>query len=144
MLARDWVIVLVLFGLITGIGFMIVADIASDESGYDVANMTDEDYRDKYNTFTNSSLDIYKMQNATASGEGLSIFSTYTTFFKSTFNVIGIVFGGFGMAINAMKSFGNDLGMPSNLVNLIFGAIAVIIFATIIFVIISSVSRGRL
>jgi len=87
MLARDWIIVLVLFGLITGVGYLVVADISSSDKGYDIENMTNENYQSRYDTLTESSKDIYKMQNATTSEEGISVVSTYTTFFRATFNI---------------------------------------------------------
>lgn len=144
MLARDWVIVLVLFGAITGIGALIVVDMASSETGYNVTNMTDENFQSRYDTLSNTTTDIYLMQNATSSGEGISVLSTYTTVFKATFNIISIVFGSFSMAQTTMSNFAEDFGVPSVIANIIFPAILVIAIAIIIFVIISSVSKGRM
>ena len=123
---------------------MIVADIASVESGYGVENMTDESYRERYDTLTDTTEDIYLMQNATSSEEGLSVVSTYTTMFKSTFSVIGLVFGSFDVARLTMKNLAQDIGMDSNLANLFFGAILTIIISIIIFVILSSITKGRI
>jgi len=144
MLARDWVIVLVLFGFVAGTGYLIVEDVASSDSGYNVENMTDESYSRRYDTLTNSTQDILLMQNATASGEGMTVISVFTTMFQATFSVITIVFGSFGMATTTMTNFGQDLGMSSGMANLVFGSILVLIIATIVFIIISSISRGRL
>jgi len=144
MLLRDFVIVLVLFGLISGIGYLVIEDIASSASGYNVENMSDESYKERYDTLTESTIKIKEMQNKTSSKEGLSVFSTFTTMFSSTFTVIGLVFNSFGMVTTTFNNFAIDLGMDADLANLIFGALLVIIIATIIFVVISSVSRGRL
>lgn len=144
MLARDWIIILVLFGLVSGIGYLIVEDLASSSKGYDVANMTDENYRGRYDTLTESSSKIYQMQNATTSEQGMSVVSTYTTMFKSTFSVIGLIFGSFSVATTSMQNFAQDIGMDSNLANLLFGAILVIVICIIVFVVVSSISRGRL
>ena len=135
---------LVLFGLISGMGYLIIEDMASSKSGYNVTNMTDESYQERYDTLTESSSKIYQMQNATASKQGMSVISTFTTMFSATFSIIGIIFGSFGMAVTTMNNFGQDLGMSSGMANLLFGAILVIIIATIVFIIISSISRGRL
>lgn len=144
MLARDWIIVLILFGVITGIGALIVVDIASSETGYNVTDMADEEFQSRYDTLSKTTSDIYKMQNATASGEGISVISTFTTVFKATFNVISIVFGSFGVANVAMVNFADDFGVPSVIANVIFPAILVLIICVIVFVIISSVSKGRM
>jgi len=144
MIARDWIIVLVLFGAVSGIGYLIVVDIANSSTGYDVGNMTDDAYQARYDTLTDSSDEIYRMQTATSSKEGMSVTSLFTTMFSSTFTIIGIVFGSFSMATTTMNNFGQDIGMSAGLSNLIFGSILVIIIAVIVFVVISSVSRGRL
>ncbi len=144
MLARDWVIVLILFGVITGIGALVVVDMANSETGYNVTNMTDEDFQDRYDTLAETTDDIYKMRNVTASGEGISVISAFTTVFTATFSVISITLGSFGLANTAMINFAEDFGVPSVIANVIFPAILVIIIAIIIFVIISSVSKGRM
>jgi len=144
MLARDWIIVLVLFGLVSGIGYLVVEDIASSERGYDVANMTDEDYTARYNTLTNSTTAIYKMQNATTSEKGLSFVSAAVTAFSAVFSIVGIVFGSIGMATATMNNFAQDLGMSAGLTNLIAGSLLLIIITLIVFIVISSISQGRL
>ena len=144
MLARDWVIVLILFGAVLSLAYLSVADIASSESGYGVENMTDSGFQERYDTFTRTSQDIYLAQNATASGEGLSTTSTFTTTFKATFSVISIVFGSFSLANDAMGNFATDFGVPSAVANIIFPALLAILIAVIIFVVISSVSQGKL
>jgi len=144
MLARDWIIVLILFGVITGIGALVVVDMADSSTGYNVTNMTDEDFQERYDTLSDTTGDVYKMQNVTASGEGISVISTYTTVFKATFSIISIIFGSFGLANAAMINFAQDFGVPSVIANVIFPALLVIIITIIIFVIISSVSKGRM
>lgn len=144
MLARDWIIVLVLFGLVSGLGYLVVEDIASSSRGYDVPNMTDEDYTERYDTLTNSTTDIYKMQNATTSEQGINIVSTFTTMFNATFTIIGLVFGSFGMTAATIGNLAQDLGMSASLTNLIAGSLLLIIITLIVFIVISSVSKGRL
>jgi len=144
MLARDWIIVLVLFGAVAGMGALIVIDIADSETGYNVTNMTDENFQERYDTLTDTTTDIYLMQNATSSEEGISVFSTFTTVFKATFNVISIIFGSFSVANTVMINFADDFGVPSVIANVIFPSILVIIIAIIVFVVISSVSQGRM
>jgi len=142
-LARDFVIILILFGAVCGIGYLVYADMAS-ETGYNNPNMIDKDFQKNYDTLSETTGKVYKMQNATQSKEGMSVISTYTTMFKSTFSVISIVLGSFGMVRTTMTNFAEDFGVPSNIANLIFPTILVILIVTIVFVIISSVSRGRI
>ncbi len=144
MLARDYVIVLIIFGMVIGLGFLFVADMASSESGYNVSGMIDESFQGKYDTLTDTSQDVYAMQNATASGEGLSTISTFTVVFKATFSIISIIFGSFGLVNSVFSNFALDFGVPSIVANIFFPGILVIAIAIIIFVIVSSVSQGKL
>ncbi|KKK69688.1 hypothetical protein LCGC14_2931520, partial [marine sediment metagenome] len=59
MLARDYVIVLIIFGMVIGLGSLFVADMASPESGYNVSGMVDDNFQGKYDTLTDTSQDIY-------------------------------------------------------------------------------------
>ena len=144
MLARDWIIILVIFGVITQLGFLFVADMAGTATGYNVSGMVDEDFQSNYDTLTNTSTDIYKMQNATSSGEGMSVISTYTEVFKATFSIISIIFGSLGMVSAMLAQFATDFGVPTAVANIMFPAILLIIIATLVFVIISAISKGRM
>lgn len=144
MLARDWVIILVLFGAVIGLASLFVADLASSDNGYNNTDIVNENFQSNYDTLTETSTNIYQMQNATSSGEGLSTTSTFTTTFKATFSVVSIVFGSFGIAKNTFSNFAYDFGVPSPVANIFFSSLLVIIIAIIIFVVISSVSQGKL
>jgi len=144
MLARDFIIMLVLFGAVVAIGSLIVIDMADPSTGYNVTNMTDESFQENYDTLTETTSTIYQMQNATTSEQGTSVISTYTTMFTATFSIISLIFGSFGVAGDTMTNFAVDFGVPSSLANIIFPAILVLLIVAIVFVVISSVSRGRL
>jgi len=144
MLARDFMIILVLFGAICAIGYLVVEDMAGVKTGYNVTNMSDPTFQENYDVLTNTTSTIYQMQNATISEEGTSVVSTYTTMFKSTFSVISLIFGSFKIASRTMTNFAEDFGVPSTLANIIFPAILVLLIVIIIFIVISSVSRGKL
>ena len=144
MLARDWIIMLVIFGVITGLGFLFVTDMAGTDTGYNVSGMVDENFQENYDTLTNSSTSIYKMQNATASEEGMSVISTFTEVFKATFSIISIIFGVIVSLNGVLANFAIDFGVPTVVANIMFPAILVIIIATLVFVIISAVSKGRM
>ena len=144
MLARDWMIVLVLFGVVTGIGYLAVSEMASPGSGYNVSGMEDEHFQENYDTLEETSDTIYQMQNTTTSEEGISTISTYTTMFTATFSIISLVFGSFSVANNVMSNFATDFGVPSQIANIIFPSILVIIIVVIVFIVISSVSQSKL
>ncbi len=143
-LASDFILVLVLFGAVVLLAYLFIGDMASSDRGYDVPNMTDENFEDRYDTLTESSTTIYEMQNATSSEQGMTTISTFTTIFTATFSIISLVFGSIGMVNTTFSNFATDFGVPSAVANIIFPAILVIIIVIIVFVVISSVSRGRL
>lgn len=144
MLARDWMIMLIVFGVITGLGFLVVSDIAGSDAGYNVTGMVDEDFQDNYDTLSDASSDIYKMQNATSSGEGMSVISTYTAVFKATFSIVSIIFGSLGSVSGILANFAEDFGVPTAIANIIFPGILVMIITILVFVVISAVNQGRM
>lgn len=144
MLARDIIFIVIIFGLVAGLGFLVVGDVADPYEGYNVSGMVDEGLERNYDTLTNITQDVYEMQNETSSEGGMSVISTYTTMFSSTFTVIGIVFRSVGIFRKTMVSFAVDFGIPAVVVNLLMGSVLVIIITVIIFVVVSSISRGRL
>ena len=144
MLARDFVIILALFGGIVGIGALIVVDMANSETGYNVTNMTDENFQSNYDTLSDTFDDVELMKNATASSEGISVLSTYTTVFKATFNVITLIFRSPILMKNVFNTFTDEFNIDTDLSNIMFTLILTISLAIIIFVIISSVSKGRM
>lgn len=144
-LARDFIIIAILFGAVVLLGYLMVGDMEYNYNEFNTtANMTDESFQSNYDTLTEASGTIYEMQNATASGEGMTTISTYTTFFTATFSIISLIFGSLGMMKNTMANFATDFGVPSAVANIFFPAILVILIATLVFVIISAVSRGRI
>lgn len=144
MLARDFIIILVLFGAVTGISALIVIDMAGENTGYDIENMTNEKFQENYNTLTETSTTIYKMQDATMSKEGTSVLSPYTTTIQALISVISLIFGSVNVAGNTMANFAEDFGVPSAISNIFFPMMLVIVIVIIVFVIISSVSKGRM
>ncbi len=141
---RTIVITILIFTLITGIGFLVVNDISSSENGYNIPNMSDSNFQQKYSDVNNISDTINIMKNKTLNKEGLNVVSTYTTMFKSTFSVIALVFGSIGMINTIFLNIMKDFGISATLGNLIIGSILAMITTVIMFAVLSSVSRGRI
>ena len=49
MLARDYVITIIIFSLFAGVGGLIVYYMADSQNGYNVTNMTDGNFDNSYN-----------------------------------------------------------------------------------------------
>lgn len=143
MYARDYIIILILFGSICLTGYLIVADMAGSDSGYGVSGMVDENFAEHYNTLTESTSNIGKLQNATTSEAGTKTISQYTEIFRATFSMISIIFGSIGMTSGTLTHFATDFEIPSAMANIISATIMGILITILIFVIISSVSKSK-
>lgn len=143
-LARHYMILLILFGMVVGIGALMVYGMANSDEGYGIENMTDERYSDNYDTISDASSRIYQMSDETAKREGLTIWSVFTTIFSATFTIISLILGSFGIVNSSVSNLLSDAGVPSAMANIVGGGIVVIIIGIVVFIIISSVSDGKI
>ena len=136
--AKNFIIILILFAGIIGLGYAVVTDM-SDQ--YDVEDMTDKDFEENYDVMSNISDDVYQMQNASTSREGTQSVSSYDILFTSTFTIIDLVFGSVETVNNLITNFAEDFGIPSVIANKIGMILILIIIVSIVFIVINSV-RG--
>jgi hypothetical protein len=144
LLMRNYLIILVLFSVFTGVGALIVADIASVDNGYGVTNMTDSDFDSAYNQASYTNNLVEQAGNVSSSNEGLSTIGSTELLFGSTKTVIQLVFGSFSIIRNVFSSMLTDFGMPPQIANLAFGAIISILIIIIVFVVISSLTKTKM
>jgi hypothetical protein len=143
MLARDYVIILIIFSLVAGLGAVIVNDMNSSDNGYSTINVTNANFDSTYNRLSNISTDLVtQSSNETKSGFGKLVSNT-EIFFGSTLVIFGLIFDSFSMVNNVFASFITDFGIPVQVANLIFPAIIMIITTIIIFVVISSWTKTK-
>jgi vacuolar-type H+-ATPase subunit I/STV1 len=144
MLMRDYVIMLVLFGVIAGIGGLIVSDMSSPEYGYNITNMSDPSFDSAYNRATETQQLAEQMGNASTSKEGLETIGGLELLFGSTRTVIQLVAGSFNMIRETSASMAMSFGIPLEIANLLFGAIISILIIIIVFVIVSSLTKTKM
>jgi len=144
MLARDWVIVIILFSLFSGIGGLIVYDMADSNNGYNVQNMTDGNFDSAYNNVQYAEDITNQMANSTTSKEGLGLLGSVDLFFGSTVTVIQIVFGSLGTLNNVLGSMIGTFGIPIGIANLVFPAIIAIVTTILVFVVVSSLTKTKM
>jgi hypothetical protein len=143
LLARDYVIMLILFFLIAGIGALLVSDISSNGEGYNVNNMSNPSFDANYNKLSETAGDMARAGNQTRTGLG-KLLGNVDVFFSSTSTVLDIVFGSFTMVNAIFSNFAQDFGMPPQIANLIFPALLAIITTIIVFVAISSLTKSKM
>jgi hypothetical protein len=144
MLARDWVIAIILFSLFAGVGSLIVYDITSAENGYNVDNITDGNFDSAYNKVQYAEGITNQMANASTSKEGLGLLGSVELMFGSTITVIQIVFGSLATVNDIFSSFIETFGIPPQLANLVFPAIIAIITTILVFVVVSSLTKTKM
>ena len=144
MLARDWVVIIILFSLVVGIMNLVVYDMADPVNGYNVQNVTDPNFDSAYNKVDYASSITSNMANETTSNEGLGFLGGAELFFGSTVTVIQIVFGSLGTVNGIFASFITTFGIPPSLANIIFPAILAIITTILVFVVVSSLTKTKM
>ncbi len=144
MLMRDYVIMIILFSVVVGIGALIVSDISSVKEGYNVSDMSDPSFNSTYNQAQYTQGLAEQMGSAATSKEGLGLKGTIDLIFGSTVTVIQLVAGSFGIVQNTFAQMTLSLGIPLEIGNLLFGAAFSIIIVIIVFVIISSLSKTKM
>ena len=143
-LARDWVITIIIFSLFAGIAGLIVYDLSDPVNGYNVANMTDGNFDAAYNQIQYSEGITKQMADASTSKEGLGLLGGAELFFGSTVTVIQIVFGSLGTVNSVFGAMIGTFGVPPGLANLIFPGLLAIITTILVFVVISSLTKTKM
>jgi len=140
-LTRDFVIAGILF---SGIIALWVLAIAGIQDEYDSTLLTDEDFASKYDKLTEQTKKIETARSSAATGEGLSFLGSFDVAFQSTFTVIQMVFSTLGLFGDMTGSFAEDFGFDPTVSKIVFLIGLSILTTILIFVWISSISRGKI
>lgn len=142
MLMRDYLILILLFGAVAGLGGLIVSDMSDPINGYGV-NMTDPSFDGAYNQATYAQGLAEQMGNETGSSEGMDTLGGTELLFGSTKAVFQLVLGSFNMVRTTFVSMTSTFGIPLSIANILFGVVLSAIIITIVFVIISSLTKTK-
>jgi hypothetical protein len=140
-LTRDFVIAGILF---SGIVALFVLMIAGIQQEYDSDLLTNEDFAANYDRLNTQLEKIETSRTSAAAGEGLSFIGTFDVAFQSTFTVIQMVFSTLDLFGDMTGSFAEDFGFDPLVTRLVFRIALGILTAIIIFVWVSSISRGKI
>lgn len=140
-LTRDFVIAGILFSGLVALWVLAIAGI-SDE--YDSSLLTNERFADNYDRLTEQTEKIETSRKAAAAGEGLSFIGTFDVAFQSTFTVIQMVFSTLDLFGDMSGSFAEDFGLNPSVVSIVFLIALSILTTIIVFIWISSISRGKI
>lgn len=141
-LIRDFVVIGILFGMIIAFYIIQVASLANNYPDNMIPNAAFEAHYAKLST------NIDRLNNATAavqSAEGLTFTGTLDIVFTSVFTVIVMVWDNI-LLFTGMQSFlaGDFSFFDSGVLVLLVGGLLAILTTYLVFIWLSSISRGRL
>ncbi len=139
---RDFVIAGLLF---TGIISMFVLFIAGMATEYNQPGLVSATFSENYDKLGEISDKVEVMRGTTAAGEGLSLVGAFDIAFTATFTVIQLVFSTLALAGTIPAKVIVDFTFIDSTVAANFFVLGLAILTTsIVFIWISSVSRGKI
>ena len=138
---RDFLMAGILFSGIIALFVLAIAGI-SDE--YDSTLLINDEFAENYDRLTAQTEKIETARSAASTGEGLSFIGTFDVAFQSTFTVIQMVFGTLDLFGDMTGSFAEDFGFDPTVTRILFTIALAMLTIVIVWVWISSISRGRI
>ena len=139
---RDFVIAGLLF---TGIISMFVLFLAGMSAEYNQPDLVSSSFSSNYDKLGEISDKVEIMRSTSAAGEGLSLVGAFDIAFTATFTVIQLVFSTLALAGSLPAKIIVDFTFIDSAVAANFFVLGLaVITTTIVFVWVSSVSRGKL
>lgn len=140
-LTRDFVIAGIFLMGVIAIMVLMVQGIADS---YNQPALVDEQFSANYNKLTNVTNNVETILQTTRSGQGLSFKGVFDVTFGAAFTAIQLVFSTLGLMQTVFINFASDFGIPSAISGIVFIVGFSIITVTLIFVWLSSISRGKI
>lgn len=137
-LARDWIMALILFTGVVALSTLMVAQQATD---YDNLDIIDEDILEDFGNLQQTTSVAKEAFDVTNDKDALTITGSFSILFQSAFSVIALIFNSIAIATSQLASFGEFIGLPTAVSNLIFPIIISLITVVLVFVIISTTTR---
>ncbi len=140
-LTRDFVIAGIFLMGIIAIMILMVQSVADN---YNNSDLIDEDFSANYDKLSNVTDNVGTILETTRSGSGLSFKGAFDATFGAAFTAIQLVFSTLGLMQNVFINFATDFGIPTAIANILFIVGFSIIAVTLIYVWLSSISRGKI
>jgi len=140
-LTRDFVIAGIFLMGVIAIMILMVQGMADN---YDRQDLVDEGFSENYDKLSNVTDNVGTILNATRSGSGLSFKGAFDVTFGAAFTAIQLVFSTLGLMQNVFINFATDFGVPTAVSNILFIVGFSVIAVTLIYVWLSSISRGKI
>ena len=140
-LTRDFVISGIFLMGVVAVMILMVQGVAQN---YNRTDLIDPSFEANYEKLGNVTKSVDVILNTTRSGSGLSFRGAFDVTFGAAFTAIQLVFSTLGLMQNVFINFAGDFGIPSQVANILFIVGFSILTVTLIFVWLSSISRGKI
>ena len=141
-LLRDFVVVGILFGMIVGFFIIMVGALANNYNNTDIVSANFANHYDVMQTNLDKLSTSY---SAVKGGGGLNLIGTFNVAFNSVFTVVAMVWDGVMIYTGMAQNISSDFTFLDSQVMLLFlGGIIAIVTSYLIFIWLSSVSRGKI
>lgn len=141
-LLRDFVVVGIVFGMVIALFVVAVADIANTYNNHKIIN---ENFASHYSQLSKNLKNLDSGYSAVKGAGGLNLIGTFNVVFNSVFTVIIMIWDGImiytGMATNISGDFSF---LDASTVLILLGGVVAIITVYLIFIWLSSVTRGKI
>lgn len=135
---KEYVFGIVLFSAVIALFYLAVGDMATS---YDRTDLVDESFSENYNQLDENADMIEDMRNKSRSSSGLSIIGTAEILISSTFSIIELVFGSLDTFAAQVGNIGDDIGIPSEVENIIGAVFLMLLVVSIVLIVINAVNK---
>ena len=140
-LTRDFLIAGIFLMGVIALMILMVQGMADN---YDRQDLVDEAFSANYDKLQNVTDPVGVLLDETSSGDGLSFKGAFDVAFGAAFVGIQLIFGIFGLFSSVFVNVLSDFGVPSAIGNILFIVAFSTVIVTVIFVWLSSISRGKI
>lgn len=135
---RFWVVSIILF---SGTFALMIIALQDASSGYNVSNITNSEIESRYNQLSSQKSLVENLQETTSGEEGFKLFNTLGTIFTATIGVLNLVMSSISFVPSVFGNFASDFGIPTQITNLFFTIVGLMITTLIIFAILNAIRR---
>ncbi len=140
-LTRDLLVAMALFSTIWALYALMIIGVASE---YGDTTIINQQIIDNYNKLENSTSTLDIALAEVRSGEGLGFRGAFDVAFAATFTIFQLVLSTTDLIGSVLISFAPDFGFDNRVIGILAILGTLVITITLIFVWISSISRGKI
>lgn len=135
---RFWIVALILF---SGVFSLMVVAFHDAATNYGATNVTNPTIEARYNQLDQQKSLVGNIQNATSGKGGLQVLNTLGTIFTATIGVLNLVLSSLVFIPTVFGGFASDFGIPTQVSNLFFVMVGLIVTTLVIFAILNAIKQ---